>query len=135
MTKDNLHSISEFDENAPALLDEQIISSIRSLTSPGDPDFLKELTDVFFARSPGVIDQIAQSVEAEDPIGYQRASHSLKGSAANIGAMSLSAQCAKMEVDGRSKDLSSASADLAAVRALYSQVKAALESQFLNSAA
>lgn len=115
------------------LLDEQIISNLQSLTSPGDPDFLKELTDVFFARSPGVIDQIAQSVEAEDPIGYQRASHSLKGSAANIGALSLAALCAKMEIAGKDKDLSTATTDLAQVQALYSQVKSALESRYLKA--
>lgn len=116
------------------LLDEQIISNLQSLTNPGDPDFLKELTDVFFARSPGVIDQMTQSVEAEDPIGYQRASHSLKGSAANIGALSLSELCAKMETDGRDKNLGSAATDVKTIKALYDIVKTALESRLSKAA-
>lgn len=118
--------------NANPILDEQIIANLQALTSPGEADFLKELADVFFARSPGVIAQIAQSVEAEDPIGYKRASHSLKGSAANIGALSLAAICAKMENAGKDKDLSAAPTDLAHVKTLYDQVKTALETKILQ---
>lgn len=121
-------------DNAAPLLDEQIIANLQALTSPGESDFLKELTDVFFARSPGVIDQIAQSVQAEDPIGYQRASHSLKGSAANIGALSLAAVCTKMEAAGKDKDLSAAPTDLAHVKTLYDQVKTALEQKLIKKA-
>lgn len=124
---------SDAADDSNVLLDEDIITTLQSLTTPGDPDFLRELTDVFFGRSPGVIDQMAQSLEAEDPIGYQRASHSLKGSAANLGALSLAAQCSKMEIAGRDKDLSSAAADVEKVKALYSQVKSTLETKYLKA--
>lgn len=60
-------------------------------------DDLKEVIEAFLTTSPEILGQIKLSIDIEDAAGVQLHSHTLKGSAANIGAMHLPSLCAELE--------------------------------------
>ena len=82
-------------------LDPAVIERLRQLTPPGEPDVLVEILTVFLADVPRRIDHLKTSWREGKAAEVQRAAHSLKGSAGNIGAGSLYAVC--REIDERAK--------------------------------
>jgi HPt (histidine-containing phosphotransfer) domain-containing protein len=88
------------------VLDPAVIASLRDLTPPGEPDVLKELFELFLEDVPARIEKLRAAWQAGDAVGVQRAAHSLKGSAGNIGATQLHAVCTQLDAQGRSGDLS-----------------------------
>lgn len=81
-----------------AVLDLEIISSIRALSSPetGD-DLLKELVTLFSETTPPLLQSLRNAVSAKEFKVMQRVSHRLKGGSSNVGAMSMSRLCAEIE--------------------------------------
>jgi HPt (histidine-containing phosphotransfer) domain-containing protein len=62
---------------------------------------LKEVIEAFLTTSPEILGQIKLSIEIEDAAGVQLHSHTLKGSAANIGAIHLPSLCAELETKAK----------------------------------
>ena len=114
------------------ILDTTTLNSIRGLSDPGEDDFLKELAEVFFQRGPTIIAEIESAYVAQDPLKFERSSHSLKGSAGNLGAKRLMTICEKMEYAGRAKKLSHMEDSVKKMRQLYEEAKAALETEWLS---
>ncbi len=79
----------------------------------GDLVFLKELIDLFVADCPSQMSMIAEAIAERDAGKLLIASHTLKGSASNFFAHSVVAAAHRLEVRGRSGDLSGAETDLA----------------------
>lgn len=55
----------------------------------GDMELFKEIVDLFLETTPALIATIHEAVIGEDMETLRNMAHSLKGSAANIGALSL----------------------------------------------
>jgi len=108
---------------APAL-DPAVLDSLRQLTPPGEPDVLGEVFQLFLADVPARIDRLRAAWHAGDAVTVQRAAHSLKGSAGNIGATQLAAVCSRLDELGRSGDLSALAPLVASLEAEYGRVEA-----------
>ncbi|MFT4710338.1 MAG: HPt (histidine-containing phosphotransfer) domain-containing protein [Bacteroidia bacterium] len=72
-------SIPDFDK---APLDE--------LIEVGGPDLIRELVELFFTETPGLIGQLERAITSEDWESMGRAAHTLKSSSYYLGALLLS---------------------------------------------
>jgi HPt (histidine-containing phosphotransfer) domain-containing protein len=87
------------------VLDPSVIDGLRRLTPPGEPDVLAEVLNLFLHEVPPRIARLRNAWAAGNIEEVQRAAHSLKGSAGNIGADGLYAVCKQLDDKGRSDDL------------------------------
>jgi PAS domain S-box-containing protein len=84
-------------EAEPEVLDAGRLDRIRSLPGAGQADLLAELIDLFLHDAPGHLTALQEALSRDDGRAAQRAAHTLKGSAANLGATRLSATCRAIE--------------------------------------
>lgn len=110
------------------VLDPAVLATLRDLTPPGEPDVLKELFALFLDDVPARIERLRAAWQAGDALAVQRAAHSLKGSAGNIGATQLHAVCALLDAQGRSGDLAPLASLVASLDAEYARVAAEMKS-------
>jgi HPt (histidine-containing phosphotransfer) domain-containing protein len=89
----------------PVVLDPAVLSTLRNLTPPGEPDVLTEILQMFLQEVPVRIDRLRNAWTAGNIEEMRRAAHSLKGSAGNIGAHALHAVCTELDDKGRSGDV------------------------------
>jgi HPt (histidine-containing phosphotransfer) domain-containing protein len=73
-----------------------------------DPELMQELIDLFNDEAPRLIGTIRSATAAGDPHTVTHAAHTLKGSAANLGAAEASEAALSVEMIGRSGDLTAA---------------------------
>ena len=74
----------------------------------GDREFLDELFDMFFENVPKLKADVESAMQTNDARKLLEASHTLKGSAANLSAVQVSEAALKLEMMGISGDLSGA---------------------------
>ena len=87
-------------------LDTTALDNIRALQRPGTPDMLARIIDIFLQETPAGIEQIQQSVAEGDLETVRTTAHSIKSSAAYLGASSFSARMAELESAARETQLS-----------------------------
>jgi PAS domain S-box-containing protein len=112
-----------------AAVDLEIIANLRELQEPDEPDFVTELIDVLFGELPQKVLTMETALAARDAHGVNRLAHSMKSSAANLGAMPLSRIFHAIERKGAGGDLSGVDALVAAVKAEFDRVKVALSAE------
>lgn len=87
-------------------LDPGAIELLRSLGTPGDPDdFLREVVALFLADAPVRLAEMDAALQAGDRARFTRSAHSLKGSAANIGAVAVKTVAGVLEQRSREAGL------------------------------
>jgi PAS domain S-box-containing protein len=74
----------------------------------GSSEVLKELVGLFAETMPGLIGALDQAVEEKDAPLVRQHAHSLKGSAATLGAANLAEYCKELEFMGRDDELDDA---------------------------
>ena len=79
------------------VLDRTVIDMLRQLTPPGEPDVLVEVLTLFLNEFPSRLDKLRNAQASGDIQEVQRAAHSMKGSAGNIGARALFDACRHVE--------------------------------------
>lgn len=77
---------------------------IDDLLEIGGPDLVQELTELFFADTPGLLAEIRTAADTEDWEALTRASHSLKSSSFYLGALALAELSRQIESLSRSGD-------------------------------
>jgi CheY-like chemotaxis protein len=77
--------------NRGSVIDRAHVARLRELQPLGEADFLTELIDLFLNEAASHLKALHDAVMRKDAIGIQQASHSLKGSSANIGATQMAA--------------------------------------------
>jgi CheY-like chemotaxis protein/HPt (histidine-containing phosphotransfer) domain-containing protein len=100
-------------------LDEQVLANLRELQEPGDEDFVTTLIDHLLADVPERISVMSEAVRRADAPALERAAHSLKSSAANLGLLELSRLAGALETSGATGDLAPAEATLIALRSEF----------------
>ncbi len=95
----------------------------------GGPGALRDLIASFLEGSPDVVVALADAAARGDAQGVQRAAHTLKSTSAMLGALILSEQCAELERLARSDALSDPVPRVAAIQALYGELRMALEAE------
>ncbi|MCP5141673.1 MAG: response regulator [Gammaproteobacteria bacterium] len=86
------------------VVDVDVLRRMRALQSENDPTFFRELLAGFRSEAPERLRVVRNTVA--DPGSLRQALHSLKGTAALIGARRLAAACEEGLVDARAGDLS-----------------------------
>ncbi len=88
-----------------AVIDPQSIENLRDL-NPGDQDeFLREIVGIYLEDTPLRIAELDQSLATGDVARFTRAAHSVKGSSANLGAMTVRAVAEKLEHESHQNGL------------------------------
>jgi len=72
----------------------------------GDEELLQDLAEVFLDDCPRLMAAVRDAVESREPDRVARAAHAVKGSVANFGAPAATDAAHRLEVMGRSADLS-----------------------------
>lgn len=85
------------------VLDAAVLDTLRQLTMPGEPDVLGEVLTVFLQETPSRMERLRNAWAAGDIEQMQRAAHSLKGSAGNIGARAMFAVCKTLNESGEAE--------------------------------
>lgn len=83
---------------APAsVLDPAVVDQLRALAGAGSPELLHNLQESFARDTPARLLALREAVAAGDADGVAFNVHTLKGSAANLGATAVVATCEKLE--------------------------------------
>ena len=82
-----------------------------------DPADLSELIELFAEEAPALVGQLRGSVEASDIDVMRRASHTLKSSARDLGALQLASLCEALEHRCRNGDVADVSDAVSAIEA------------------
>jgi two-component system, sensor histidine kinase and response regulator len=86
---------------AAAEIDMDAIERIRSLPKRGPLSVLDRVLSEFAKSAPKLADELKDSIARGDTEAAWRTAHSLKSSAANLGAQRLSGRCKEIEALGR----------------------------------
>jgi CheY-like chemotaxis protein/HPt (histidine-containing phosphotransfer) domain-containing protein len=79
-----------------ALVDSGAIENLRSLRMDGEPDPLAELVHLFINDTPDRVSQLQVALKNSSAQELEAAAHSLKGSAGNLGALTISDACLRI---------------------------------------
>jgi HPt (histidine-containing phosphotransfer) domain-containing protein len=89
-------------------LDVRVLGILRNLQSPGEPDIVAQLTDLYLQELPARMVRLGQAIERGDASELAKAAHSLKGSSANMGARRVAQLCLDLENKGKTGELAGA---------------------------
>lgn len=106
------------------MIDRTIWERWSSLQQEGEPNLVHQLIEVFLASSEGSVQEIEKSIAAKYAKGLAFHAHSLKSSAASLGANQLAELCLKLEKAGRDNQIDQAAESSAReLRTEYEAVK------------
>jgi HPt (histidine-containing phosphotransfer) domain-containing protein len=111
----------------PMPVDPETLQMLAELQEPGEPDLLRELITLFLRDTPERMDAARAALASLDFETAGRAAHSVKGSAANLGANQLQALAGTAEAAARDQDATALTAALAALDEEFARVRAQLE--------
>ena len=83
--------------NALGPFDPEVVAVLRSLTPAGQQDSFVSLAQLFMTSATGLLETLRTAIAREDAAAVARVAHTLKGSAANLGAAPLADACLQLE--------------------------------------
>ena len=113
-----------------AVIDPVIIAGLHQLRTPGKPDPLVELIDLFLREAPAQLGTMSDAVAKNDLSSLSRtisAATALKGSAGNLGARNLAALCDEIEQTAKTWMLADVPPLIERAREEFGRVRIALE--------
>ena len=110
----------------PPTIDAAAIRNLRALGGD-DGDFLTEIIDIFLADMPQRISELEAGLVLANTEKFMRAAHSIKGSAANLGAMRLQDAAESLEKQARLTGPAALGPNVAALKAEFEQARLELE--------
>jgi PAS domain S-box-containing protein len=78
-------------------IDFHILHNLRELDDEDDPDFLGELIQIYLSDAPQHLEAMKEAIYLGDADSLKLASHTLKSSSANLGAINFSEVCKELE--------------------------------------
>ena len=108
------------------VIDPQAIENLRALNPDDNDEFLREIVGIFLEDTPQRIAELAQGLAAGDAQKFTRAAHSIKGSAANLGAAALRAVAEKLEHQSRTDGLGAVTPLVAEIKAEFARAETEL---------
>ncbi|MBI3819982.1 MAG: Hpt domain-containing protein [Planctomycetes bacterium] len=113
--------------NSRALLDASALDQLRELDEDGA--VLMEVVETFLRDAPKQVAAIQGAIINNDAKSLDRAAHTLKSTAATVGAMDLSAICKEVEQIGRSGQVEPARACVEKIESEFRSVDLALQAE------
>ena len=108
-------------------LDPGVVTAIRSLGGPGEPDVYAEVARLFLADVPRHLAALRLAIAEDCPELTAQIAHRLRGGALEIGAVRMAPLCAAIEHAARSLTLTHAPALAARLEREFSATRGALE--------
>ena len=108
----------------PQILHPQAAERLRDW---GGDKLLGQMVRLFLENSPTRMEQIRAGVDGSDAKEAERAAHSLKSSAANLGAEELRSHASDMERTAATRDVDAMRGKLALLDGAYARAVAALQ--------
>ena len=124
----NSDSKSPFDQGA-VVLDRAQFDHLLDLQGDDDPDFIRDLVDLFLVETPRRIREMRAARKANDLRAIAQAAHTVKGAAANFGARAVQTRCQQIEALARAGKLAEMDAVLSGLEAEQARLAEALEKQ------
>lgn len=115
------------DNFRPVPVNPDVLQMLADLQEPGEPDLLRELVTLFLRDAPERLRALHDALAVSDYATASRAAHSLKGSAATLGAQELESLSGIAEVSARAGDTVATLAALSALEREYEKVRGHLE--------
>ena len=94
----------------------------------GDPELLQELLEFFMELGPGQLDDLQSVVEAGDIAAVDLQAHSMKGGAANVGAVRVRDVAKELEMLAKSGSLDGAAELFAQLRSEFEDLQTVMPS-------
>ena len=92
-------------------LDPAVVAELRRAQEDfGNPEFIRELVELFRTRTPEKLDRVRMALGAGDAVTVREVAHSLRSNCGMLGAMAMSGACARMEDAAARGDLAAAAA-------------------------
>ena len=83
--------------DAPATFDPRTVATLRGLGTDGAPDAFVMLARLFVASGEELLETLRHALACGDDVAIGHVAHTLKGSAANLGAVPLTEACRQLE--------------------------------------
>jgi HPt (histidine-containing phosphotransfer) domain-containing protein len=115
-------------------LDRGVFERLRFLQDD-EHDYLGELIATYLNSAPQLLNTLRAAIAQNDVSATQKVAHTLKGSSASLGAMTLSAHCRELEMLARAGTLAGAAERLRQIESEYARVQLALEKERQNKGA
>ncbi|NKN31858.1 ATP-binding protein [Marichromatium bheemlicum] len=112
---------------ATAVLDPEVLDSIRALRRSGRPDPLRKVIGLYLDSAPGLMARLRQGLEARAADEVHLAAHTLKSSSANLGAHGFAALCRALEQQAHGGAIEQARATFATTETQFRTLVSALE--------
>ena len=104
-----------------------IVEELLSLSDQGDPELLIDLIQMYLQDSPNKLAEINAGLEAQDYERVERAAHSLKGSAGNLGAVLVQRDCDQLQQASRRHELDAIRTGVSDLALHFDDAKRALQ--------
>ena len=114
-------SAAEPSAHAGDLLEEETLEALRQLREESGHAIIDELLTIFEHQSKDLLRDIIHACETRSASSLERAAHTLKGSALNLGARQLAEVCRRVEAAGRDGHFSVANQLLPVLRHTFEQ--------------
>jgi diguanylate cyclase (GGDEF)-like protein len=88
------------------VLDRDTVAGLKSVSDAKGLSLFEKASDIYLKTAPICAEKIRSSVNRRNGDEIGKLAHSLKSSSANLGAITLAAQCQALETAGRNGDLS-----------------------------
>jgi HPt (histidine-containing phosphotransfer) domain-containing protein len=125
MTSD---TVTRFEHDS-VILDRAQFDHLCELQDEDDPDFIRDLIDLFLVETPRRIREMYSAYATKDVRMLLQIAHTVKGAAANFGARSLQACCHQIETLVRAGKLAEVDVLLTVLDKEQSRLAEVLEKQ------
>jgi len=108
------------------VLDGHALDGLRKVERAGAPGLVKKVTDLFLEDTPRQLTDLLDSAQRGDCARLAKLAHTLKGSAANLGAREMVRVCGELEALGQDGDVSIVPSLVADLESQFNSVRDAL---------
>jgi signal transduction histidine kinase/DNA-binding response OmpR family regulator len=112
------------DPRPAGAVDRQVLDRLRKVERAGTPGLVKKVTDLFLEDTPRQLADLLDSAQRGDCARLAKLAHTLRGSAANVGAREMVRVCGELEAVGQ--DISIVPSLVADLESQFNSVRDAL---------
>src|ERR1700724_1753210 len=118
--------LARADPQPEGAIDRQVLNGLRKVERAGAPGLVKKVTDLFLEDTPRQLTDLRDSAQRGDCARLAKLAHTLKGSAANLGAHEMVRVCGELEALGQDGDVSIVPSLVADLESQFNSVRDAL---------
>jgi HPt (histidine-containing phosphotransfer) domain-containing protein len=115
------------------MLDPDTVEMLCAMAASSQAGMLEELIGILESQSAELMDEITGALTKNDAKTVQRAAHTLKGSALNLGAKLFAEACYAVEIAAEEKRLDEIPAKLAAARTVFERTLPVLRATYRHT--